>query len=150
MIAPDPARKIQEVKYMYAVIKTGGKQYKVSEGEKVRIEKLSYDVNSEVEFDEVLMVVNDGDVKVGKPFIEGAKEGFNVAVKIIPYLIAVLVAVGVFRASGAMTFLIQGIASLFAMIGLNTAFVDVLPVAFMKPLSGSGARGMMIDRKSVV
>lgn len=73
MIAPDPARKIQEVKYMYAVIKTGGKQYKVSEGEKVRIEKLSYDVNSEVEFDEVLMVVNDGDVKVGKPFIEGAK-----------------------------------------------------------------------------
>ena len=73
MIAPDPARNNQEVKYMYAVIKTGGKQYKVSEGEKVRIEKLSYDVNSEVEFTEVLMVVNNGDVKVGKPVVEGAK-----------------------------------------------------------------------------
>lgn len=84
-------------------------------------------------------------VNVYDSFIEGAKEGFNVAVKIIPYLIAVLVAVGVFRASGAMTFLIQGIASIFALMGLNTAFVDVLPVAFMKPLSGSGARGMMID-----
>lgn len=88
-------------------------------------------------------------VNVYDSFIEGAKEGFNVAVKIIPYLIAVLVAVGVFRASGAMTFLIQGIASLFALMGLNTAFVDVLPVAFMKPLSGSGARGMMIDAMKI-
>ena len=84
-------------------------------------------------------------VNVYESFIEGAKEGFTVAVKIIPYLIAILVGVGVFRASGAMGFLIQGIASIFALLGVNTAFVDVLPVAIMKPFSGSGARGMMID-----
>lgn len=84
-------------------------------------------------------------VNVYEAFIEGAKEGFGVAVKIIPYLIAVLVGVGVFRASGAMEFIIGGIASIFAFFGISTAFVDVLPVAIMKPLSGSGARGMMID-----
>ena len=84
-------------------------------------------------------------VNVYDAFIDGAKEGFQVAIKIIPYLIAVLVGVGVFRASGAMEMLIQGIAVVVAFLGLDTAFVDVLPTAFMKPLSGSGARGMMID-----
>ena len=78
-------------------------------------------------------------------FISGAKEGFLTAVKIIPYLIAILVAIGVFRASGAMGYLIDGIRLLVAACNMDTTFVDGLPTIFMKPLSGSGARGMMID-----
>ena len=84
-------------------------------------------------------------VNVYDAFIDGAKEGFNVAIKIIPYLIAILVAIGVFRTCGAMDFLVRGIGQVFVFFGLNTDFVDALPTAFMKPLSGSGARGMMID-----
>jgi spore maturation protein SpmA/spore maturation protein SpmB len=84
-------------------------------------------------------------VNVYESFIEGASDGFKTAVKIIPYLIAILVAIGVFRASGALEFLISGIKWCFETAGLNTDFVDALPTAFMKPLSGSGARGMMID-----
>ncbi|MBR4620025.1 MAG: spore maturation protein [Salinivirgaceae bacterium] len=84
-------------------------------------------------------------VNVYEAFIEGAKEGFGVAIKIIPYLIAILVGVGVFRTSGALDFLIDGLRSFFALLGLNTDFVDALPTAFMKPLSGSGARGVMIE-----
>ena len=84
-------------------------------------------------------------VNVYEAFIEGAKEGFGVAIKIIPYLIAILVGVGVFRTSGALDFLIDGLRSFFALVGLNTDFVDALPTAFMKPLSGSGARGVMIE-----
>jgi spore maturation protein SpmA len=78
-------------------------------------------------------------------FIDGAKDGFNIAVKIIPYLIAILVAVGVFRTSGAMDWLVQGIAWLFSLVGIDTAWIEALPTALMKPLSGSGARGMMIE-----
>ncbi len=78
-------------------------------------------------------------------FIEGAREGFDVAVKIIPYLVAMLVAIGVFRASGAFDFMMGGIASFFGIFGMDTRFVDSLPVAFMKPLSGSGARGLMVE-----
>jgi spore maturation protein SpmA/spore maturation protein SpmB len=81
---------------------------------------------------------------VYEAFIEGGKEGFLVAVKIIPYLIAILVSVGVFRESGAMSYLIDGIGYGVAAIGLPTDFIPALPTAFMKPLSGSGARGMMI------
>lgn len=84
-------------------------------------------------------------VNVYEAFIEGAKEGFGVAIKIIPYLIAILVGVGVFRTSGALDFLIDGLRSFVALVGLNTDFVDALPTAFMKPLSGSGARGVMIE-----
>ena len=84
-------------------------------------------------------------INVYETFIEGAKEGFGIAVKIIPYLVAILVAIGVFRACGALDFLVQGIGQMFAALGLNTDFVDALPTAFMKPLSGSGARGMMVD-----
>jgi len=84
-------------------------------------------------------------VNVYDSFIEGAKEGFNVAIGIIPYLIAILVAIGMFRASGAMTMMIDGIAWLVGLTGLNTDFVGALPTAMMKPLSGSGARGMMVD-----
>ncbi len=84
-------------------------------------------------------------VNVYESFIEGAKEGFQVAVGIIPYLIAILVAIGIFRASGAMTMLTDGITWLVGLTGLNTDFVGALPTALMKPLSGSGARGMMVD-----
>ncbi len=84
-------------------------------------------------------------VNVYEAFIDGAKEGFNVVIKIIPYLVAILVAIGVFRASGAMDFLVAGIGRGFAMVGINTDFIEALPTALMKPLSGSGARGMMVD-----
>ncbi|WP_088655615.1 nucleoside recognition domain-containing protein [Geofilum rhodophaeum] len=84
-------------------------------------------------------------VNVYEAFVEGGKEGFGIAIKIIPYLIAILVAIGVFRASGAMDYLIDGVAWFFAHLGVDTRFVDALPTALMKPLSGSGARGMMID-----
>lgn len=84
-------------------------------------------------------------VNVYNVFIEGAKEGFDIAVKIIPYLVAILVAVGVFRASGCMDYLVQGIGGLLHLAGINTDFVPALPVALMKPLSGSGARGLMVE-----
>jgi spore maturation protein SpmA len=84
-------------------------------------------------------------VNVYDSFIEGAKDGFNTAIRIIPFLVAILVAIGIFRASGAMDFLISGIAKFFAWLGVDTQFTGALPVAFMKPLSGSGARGLMID-----
>lgn len=84
-------------------------------------------------------------INVYDAFIEGAKEGFQVAVRIIPYLVAILVAVGVFRASGAMDMFIDGIAWVVRQCGLNTDFVGALPTALMKPLSGSGARGLMLE-----
>jgi len=84
-------------------------------------------------------------ISVYDTFILGAKEGFLTAVKIIPYLVAILVAIGVFRASGAMGFLIDGISWITALCGVDTSFVEALPTIFMKPLSGSGARGMMIE-----
>lgn len=84
-------------------------------------------------------------VNVFETFIEGAKEGFEVAIKIIPYLVGILVAVGVLRGSGTLDFITQGIGSLVALFGLDTSFVPALPVAFMKPLSGSGARGLMVE-----
>ena len=84
-------------------------------------------------------------INVYDTFIEGAKEGFETAVRIIPYLVAILVAIGVFRASGAMDFLIDGIAWCVATLGGDTEFVGALPTALMKPLSGSGARGLMVD-----
>ena len=84
-------------------------------------------------------------VNVYETFIDGAKDGFKIAIKIIPYLIAILVAIGVFRASGAMDWFISGFAWVFESLGLNTDFVEALPTALMKPLSGSGARGMMVD-----
>ena len=84
-------------------------------------------------------------INVYDTFIEGAKEGFQTAITIIPYLIAVLVAIGIFRASGAMVFLIDGIRMGVASVGLDTQFVEALPTMLMKPLSGSGARGMMLD-----
>ena len=84
-------------------------------------------------------------VNVYDAFVEGAKEGFSTAVRIIPYLVAILVAIGVFRASGAMDYLIGGIENLVKLCGINSDFVGGLPTAIMKPLSGSGARGLMVD-----
>lgn len=84
-------------------------------------------------------------VNVYDAFVEGAKDGFTTAVRIIPYLVAILVGIGVFRASGAMDMLIDGIKWIVATLGGNTDFVGALPTALMKPLSGSGARGMMVD-----
>jgi spore maturation protein SpmB len=78
-------------------------------------------------------------------FIEGGKEGFQVAIGIIPYLVAMLVGIGVFRASGALEWILGGIRSLVEMTGSDTRWVEGLPTALMKPLSGSGARGMMIE-----
>ncbi len=84
-------------------------------------------------------------VNAYEAFIEGAKDGFHTAVTIIPYLVAMLVAIAVFRASGALDLLMNGIRSGVVMMGWDTRFVDALPTALMKPLSGSGARAMMID-----
>nr|MBD3621584.1 spore maturation protein [Sunxiuqinia sp.] len=84
-------------------------------------------------------------INVYESFIDGAKDGFKIAVKIIPYLVAILVAIGVFRTSGAMDWLVSGIGWGLAQMGVNTDFINALPTALMKPLSGSGARGMMVD-----
>ena len=84
-------------------------------------------------------------VNVYEAFIDGAKDGFITAVKIIPYLVAILVAIGVFRASGALDWLVSGFTWVFQQVGINTDFTPALPTALMKPLSGSGARGMMVD-----
>lgn len=84
-------------------------------------------------------------VNAYEAFIEGAKEGFQVAVRIIPYLVAILVAIGVFRASGTLDLMVTGLGRLFTALGLRTDLIPALPTALMKPLSGSGARGMMVD-----
>lgn len=84
-------------------------------------------------------------INVYDAFIEGAKEGFTTAVRIIPYLVAFLVGIAVFRTSGAMDLLVQGIGSLVGLLGVDTSFVGALPTALMKSLSGSGANGLMID-----
>jgi len=84
-------------------------------------------------------------VNVYECFVEGAKQGFKVAIDIIPYLLAMLVAIGVFRASGALDAVIEAVRNVVLWLGFDTRFVDALPTAFMKPLSGSGARAMMIE-----
>lgn len=84
-------------------------------------------------------------LNVYETFVVGAKEGFEIAVRIIPYLVAMLVAIAVFRASGALDFLVDGFAAIFGWLGIDTGFVAALPTALLKPLSGSGARAMMIE-----
>jgi spore maturation protein SpmA len=88
-------------------------------------------------------------VNVYEAFIDGAKEGFSVVIKIIPYLVAILVGIGVFRASGTMDFLVAGIGGVVAYLGLSTEWVEAMPTALMKPLSGAGSRGMMVDAMQV-
>ena len=84
-------------------------------------------------------------INIFEAFVEGAKGGFDIAIKIIPYLVAMLVAISVLRNSGAFDYLIQGLQHIFTALGMRTDFVTALPTAIMKPLSGSGARGMMVD-----
>jgi len=84
-------------------------------------------------------------LRLYETFVEGAKEGFEISIKIIPYLIAILVGIGMFRSSGALNYITDGIAWTFAALGFNTDFVDALPVALLKPLSGGAAKGMMVE-----
>ena len=96
----------------------------------------------------IVMIILGGvykKVSVFDSFIDGAKNGFDVVLKIIPYLVAMLVAIRVFRDSGAMTYILNGLTYLIQLTSVNTDFIPALPVAIMKPLSGSGARGMMLD-----
>ena len=114
----------------------------------VRIEALSTSLAGVTLFSIIILFILSGvkaKINVYEAFIEGAKDGFGTAVRIIPYLIAILVAIGVFRASGGMDVIMDGIAWCAAALGADTDFVGALPSAIMKPLSGSGARGMMVD-----
>ena len=114
----------------------------------VRIEALSTSLAGVTLFSIIILFILSGvkaKINVYEAFIEGAKDGFGTAVRIIPYLIAILVAIAVFRASGGMNVIMDGIAWCAAALGADTDFVGALPTAIMKPLSGSGARGMMVD-----
>ena len=114
----------------------------------VRIEALSTSLAGVTLFSIIILFILAGvkaRINVYEAFIEGAKDGFGTAVRIIPYLIAILVAIGVFRASGGMDVIMDGIAWCANAMGAGTDFVGAMPTAIMKPLSGSGARGMMVD-----
>ena len=114
----------------------------------VQIEVVSTSLANIILFSVIILFIVAGmraNINVYEAFIEGAKEGFTTAVRIIPYLIAILVAIGVFRASGGMDVIMDGIAWCANACGIGDDFVGALPTAIMKPLSGSGARGMMID-----
>ena len=114
----------------------------------VQIEVLSTSLANIILFSVIILFIVAGmraKINVYEAFVEGAKEGFTTAVRIIPYLIAILVAIGVFRASGGMDVIMNGIAWCANACGIGDDFVGALPTAIMKPLSGSGARGMMID-----
>ena len=114
----------------------------------VQIEVVSTSLANIILFSVIILFIVAGmraKINVYDAFIEGAKEGFGTAVRIIPYLIAILVAIGVFRASGGMDVIMEGVAWCANAVGLGDDFVGALPTAIMKPLSGSGARGMMID-----
>jgi spore maturation protein SpmA len=116
--------------------------------EQAQITQISSLVSNIILFSVIAGFIGMGIIKkinVYEAFIEGARDGFKTAIKIIPYLVAILVAIGVFRASGAMDWFISGLAWLIHQMGLNTDFIPAMPTAFMKPLSGSGARGMMVD-----
>ncbi len=120
----------------------------VAQMSRIQVEVFSTTLANVMLFTIIVLFIVSGMIRrinVYDSFIEGAKEGFTTAVKIIPYLVAILVAVGVFRASGGMDVLIGGIAWFIEACGGNSDFVGALPTALMKPLSGSGARGMMID-----
>ena len=114
----------------------------------IEIEAISTSLASIVLFSIIILFIVFGmraKINVYEAFIEGAKDGFGTAVRIIPYHIAILVAIGVFRASGGMDVIMDGIAWCANAVGVGDDFVGALPTAIMKPLSGSGARGMMVD-----
>lgn len=117
-----------------------------------KAQQISSVIASIILFSVILFFILSGvrkKINVYDAFIEGAKDGFSTAVRIIPYLIAILVAVGMFRTSGAMDFLVDGLKSFVAFSGFDAKWVDAMPTALMKPLSGSGARGMMAETMSV-
>lgn len=124
----------------------------VAQMSRVQVEVFSTSLANVMLFTIIILFIISGlirKINVYEAFIEGAKDGFTTAVRIIPYLVAILVAVGVFRASGGMDVLTGGIAWCIELCGCNSDFVGALPTALMKPLSGSGARGMMIDAMQV-
>ena len=96
-----------------------------------------------------MLVAHRRKVDVYEGFVEGAKEGFEIAVKIIPYMVAMLVAIGVLRASGVLQSFVDVIAWCFAWLGLDTGFVEALPTAIMRPFSASGSRAMMLETMSI-
>ncbi len=113
-----------------------------------RVERYSGFIANFLLFGVIIMFILAGlrkRVNMYESFIEGAREGFHTAVTIIPYLVAILVAIAMFRASGAMDYVTQATSSFVGFLGLDTEWVEALPTALMKPLSGSGSRGMMID-----
>ena len=116
--------------------------------DKVQIQKISSVASNLIIFSIIILfmvLALRKKVNVYDAFIEGAMDGFKTAIMIVPYLIAILVAIGVFRTSGAMEWFTSGVSWVFQKIGVNTDFIPALPTALMKPLSGSGARGMMVD-----
>ena len=126
----------------------GGLVWYLSIVDQQTMNKISTAISSVILFSIIIIfmvIATVKKVRVYDEFIEGAKEGFHIAVRIIPYLVGMLVAIGVFRASGAMDSLVDGISWCAQKAGLDTSFVPALPTAIMKPLSGSGARGMMLE-----
>ena len=126
----------------------GGMVWAFSQMEQSRVQEISSVAASIILFSVIILFILGGmrkKVNVYDSFIEGAKNGFTTAIRIIPYLIAILLAIGMFRASGALDFLIDGLKHGVAFLGFDTRWVDGMPTALMKPLSGSGARGMMVD-----
>lgn len=126
----------------------GGLIWYFSTLEKEQIQAISAVASNLIIFSVIvsfLILAMRNKINVYDAFIEGAKDGFHTAINIIPYLIAILVAIGVFRTSGAMEWLISGVSWIFQRVGINTDFIPALPTALMKPLSGSGARGLMVD-----
>ena len=116
--------------------------------EQNQVQQVSSVVASIILFSVIILFILGGirkKVNVYDSFIEGAKDGFSTAIRIIPYLIAILVAVGMLRTSGTMDFLVDGLKSFVAFLGFDARWVDGMPTALMKPLSGSGARGMMVE-----
>lgn len=126
----------------------GGVVYAFSRMSKENVELYSTFVANLLLFSVIIMFIAAGlrkRINMYDAFIEGAKEGFSTAVMIIPYLVAILVAIGMFRASGAMDYITHGMTSAVAWMGFDTGWVEALPTALMKPLSGSGSRGLMVD-----
>ncbi|TDL99319.1 MAG: hypothetical protein C4K58_07375 [Flavobacteriaceae bacterium] len=135
--------------YLFAVIAfVGGIGYYVNGKSQAEIEVFTSLFSNLLLFGVIISFIVMGllsKINIYEAFIDGAKEGFNVAITIVPYLVAMLCAVGVFTASGAMEILLSGVRCLVDLLGMDNRFVDGLPTAFMKPLSGGGARGLMAE-----
>ncbi len=131
-----------------AILLIGATLFFLSQMEKEQLERVTTFISTFIIMLLIVVFILLGlrkKINIYESFVEGAKGGFKVAITIIPYLVAMLVGIAVFRASGAMDIVIEGIRHFFTFFNVNTDFVDALPTAFMKPLSGSGARGMMLE-----